>query len=327
MNDLLVGALSALLATNQPAALSNLVKSVTGVSVEVADPNDPVEQEFQKLMAADDAAQAEVDGWIRENNEFAKAGAGVENATLNLRIEQRFAAVRKGYETFLQKHPKHARAQLAYGSFLNDIGQEEEAFRHWDKAREIDPNNAAVWNNLANWYGHNSPVAKAFEYYEKAIQLSPRESLYYHNLATTVYLFRHDATNYYKVDVQMVFEKAMTLYRKALELDPENFVLATDYAQSYYGYKPAKTGDHAVDRDREQKHWRDALVAWDTAFKLARDDIERQGVLVHFARAHINLGEFDTARKHLAGITNQMFASTKTNLTKRLSGSATSKTP
>ena len=325
MNDLLVGALSALLATNQPAALSNLVKSVTGVSVEVADPNDPVEQEFQNLMAADDAAQAEVDGWIKENNEFAKANAGVEAATLNARIDQRFAAVRKGYEAFLQKHPRHARAQLAYGSFLNDIGEEQEAFKYWEKAREIDPNNAATWNNLANWYGHNSPVAKAFEYYEKAIQLSPKESLYHHNLATTVYLFRHDATNYYKMDVQKVFEKAMGLYRKALELDPENFVLATDYAQSYYGYKPAKVGDAVADREREQKHWRDALVAWNSALKLARDDIERQGVLVHFARAHINLGEFDVAQKHLTRVTNEMFAATKTNLIKRLSATAKNK--
>jgi tetratricopeptide (TPR) repeat protein len=313
-----VGALSALLATNQPAALSNLVKSATGISVEITDPNDPVEQEFQKLMEADDAAQAEVDGWIKENNEFAKAGAGVDKATLNARIDQRFASVRKGYEAFLQKHPKHARAELAYGSFLSDIHEEDAAQQHWEKARELDPNNAAAWNNLANLHGHNGEAKKAFEYYEKAIAVSPTESLYYHNLATTVYLFRHDATNYYNIDVQNVFEKAMGLYRKALELDPENFVLATDYAQSYYGYQPAKTGDEQLDRQRQEKHWQDALTAWSTALRLARDDIERQGVLVHYARININRKRFDEARKHLAGITNEMFASTKKTLTKRL---------
>jgi tetratricopeptide (TPR) repeat protein len=319
VNDLLIGALSALLATNQPAALSNLVKSTTGISVEITDPNDPVEQELQKLMEADDAAQEEVDRWIKENNEFAKAGAGVEKAILNARIDQRFAPVRKGYEDFLQKHPKHTRALLAYGSFLNDTGDEDAAFKQWEKAREVDPKNPAAWNNLGSWYGHNSPITNAFECFEKAIQLSPKEPVYYHNLADCVYLFRHDATNYYKIGVQEVFEKAMVFYRKALEFDPENFVLATDYAQSYYGYRPAKTGNAEVDRKREQKHWQDALKAWNGALKLARDDIERQGVFVHFARIHIDLGQLDEARKHLNAITNQMFASTKTNLTKKIS--------
>ena len=318
MSNLLTGALSVLLATNQPAALSNLVKSATGLSIEVTDPNDPIEMEFRKLMEADDAAQTEVDGWIKQNNEFAKADAGVAEATLNARIDQRFAPVRKGYEAFLQKHPKHARAQLAYGSFLNDIGEEEAAYKHWEKAREADPKNPAVWNNLANWHGHNGPVKKAFEYYEKAIALNPNESLYYYNLATTVYMFRNDATNYFSLDREKVFAKAMALYGQALELDPENFILATDIAQSYYNFLPVKTGDEEADRQRVQKHWQDALAAWEKALKLARDDIERQGVLVHFARIRINRGELESARNYLAGITNQMFAGTKTNLTKRL---------
>ena len=318
MNDLLVGALSALLATNQPAALSNLVKSATGITVEIADTNDPVEREFQKLMAEDDAAQAEVDGWIKENNQFAAAGAGVDSATLNARIDQRFAPVRKAYETFLGKRPKHAKANLAYASFLNEIGEEAAAFKYMEQAREADPKDPAAWNNLANWHGHNGPVAKSFEYYQKAIELNPKESVYYHNLATTVYLFRHDATNYYKLNVQSVFEKAMGLYRKALELDPENFVLATDYAQSYYGFSPPKTGDAKVDDARQQKHWQDAIVAWNSAMKLARDDIERQGVRVHFARINIHLRQFDEARRQLAGVTNEMFTVTKNRIAKNI---------
>ena len=70
-----MGALSALLATNQPAALSNLVKNATGISVSVPDKNDPVDAEYRKLMEEDDAAQAEVDEWIKENNQFAAVWA------------------------------------------------------------------------------------------------------------------------------------------------------------------------------------------------------------------------------------------------------------
>jgi tetratricopeptide (TPR) repeat protein len=325
VNDLLVGALSALLATNQPTALSNLVKSVAGVSVRVPDKNDPVEAEFQKLMEADDLAQAEVDDWIKENNAFAAKGGGVDRATLNARIEKRFAPIHKGYQDFIEKHPKHAGALLAYGSFLNDIAEEEKAHDYWERARQVDPSNPATWNNLANWYGHNSPVSKSFAYYEKAIELDPAESVYWHNLAITTYMFRHDATNYYKIDVQKVFEKAMGFYRKALELDPKNFLLATDYAQSYYGFKPTKTGEEEADRKAELRHWDEAIKAWKAALEIADDDVERQGVYIHFARIQINAGRLEEARRHLNNVTNETFAATKSTLLKKLSGREASK--
>ena len=57
MSNALIGLLSTLLATNQPAALSNLIAQNTGVSIYVPDSKDPVEKEFRQLMAEDDAAQ------------------------------------------------------------------------------------------------------------------------------------------------------------------------------------------------------------------------------------------------------------------------------
>jgi tetratricopeptide (TPR) repeat protein len=318
MSDLLSGLLGALLATNQPVALSNLVQHKTGIALAIPDKNDPVEQEFQKLMAADDAAQAEVDRWITDNQQFAEKGAGVESITLQARIKDRLAQVKKAYEEFFRRHPNHGRARVAYASFLSDTGEEEAAFEHLDKARELEPDNAAVWNNLANWHGHNSPVTNSFKYYQKAIDLDPTESTYYWNFATTVFLFRRDATNFFGISEQQVFEKAMQLYYKALELDPTNFALATDVAQSYYGIKLFKTGDAEADRRSKQKHYDDALAAWQAAFKLAGDDIERQGILVHYARLQINAGRFDEARANLNGITNAMFSNTKKNLEKKL---------
>jgi len=318
VSDLLVGALSALLATNQPAALSNLVKSTTGITVTVPDKNDPVDVEYRKLMEADDAAQAEVDEWIKENNQFAAKGGGVPPSVLNARIDKRFASVRKGYEDFIEKHPKHAGVLLAYGSFLNDIGEEEKAFEYWERARVANPKEPAAWNNLANWYGHNSPVLKSFEYYEKAIELSPNESVYWHNLGLTTSLFRSDATNYYKVNLQQVFDKAMGFYRKAVELDSDNFLLAADYAQSYYGFDPPKTGEAEADRKAQVRHWEEALKAWKTALPKARDDIERQGVYVHFARVQINAGQLEEARNNLNIVTNGMFTTTKSNLFKKM---------
>lgn len=318
MNDLLIGLLGALVATNQPAAVSNLVARKTGLAINLPAKDDPLEAEFKKLMADDDAAQQEVDDWIRTNAKFAEQGAGREPESLRARIKQRLDLVKKAYEAFLQRHPEHARAELAYGSFLSDIGEEEAAKDHYEKGRQLDPANPAAWNNLANWYGHNSPVTNAFAYYAKAIELDPVEPTYYQNFATTVYLFRRDATNYFNITEPQVFEKAMALYRKALELDPENFLLATELAKSYYGIKLFKTGNSEADRKAAQKLNEEALAAWRAALKLARDDIERQGVFIHFARLNIDAGRFDEARQNLAVATNEMFTATKATLNKKL---------
>src|SRR5260370_5175328 len=148
--------------------------------------------------------------------------------------------------------------------------------------------------------------------------VAANECAYYHNYATSVYLFRQAETNFFNISEQQVFEKAMALYRKALELDPENFALATDLAQSYYGFQPPKSGNAATDRQAQQKHYLEARAAWQNALKLAHDEIERQGVLLHFARIEINAGRFAEARTNLDAVTNEMFTTTKRNLNRKL---------
>jgi tetratricopeptide (TPR) repeat protein len=291
-------------ATNQTAIVSNVVEETTGVAVAIANPNDPVEQDYQKLLADDDAAQAEADKWIRDNESFKAQGGGIPNEELNRRIQERFKPVRQAYENFLAAHPQHARARIAYGSFLSDTGEEEAGVKQWEKAREFDPKNPAVWNNLANYYGHRSPVTNAFAYYAKAIELNPFQSVYYHNFGTTVYLFRRDAMEYFKLTEPQVFDKALDLYAKALKLDPENFPLATDIAQTYYGIKPLRTDA--------------ALGSWTNALNLARDEIEREGVQVHLARIKANAGRFDEARAHLDAVTNAMYADLKKRVLRNL---------
>jgi tetratricopeptide (TPR) repeat protein len=317
VNGLLLGLLGAWLAADSPIAVSNAVVKGTGSAVKLSDPNDPVEQEYLKLVAADNAAQEEVDKWIRDYEATASQEGSVASAALTLRIEQRLQPVRKAYDDFLMRHPKHVQACLAYGSFLCDLHEEEEGVKQWEKARDLDPQNPAAWNNLANHYGHRGPTPKAFECYEKAIALAPEEPVYFQNLATTVYVFRKDAMEYYHLSEDAVFARALELYRTAVKLDPTNFPLATDWAQSYYGFKPKPTPE-------AQAKWKaDALAAWNYALKIANDDIERQGVYIHLARIEINTGGFDTARRHLDAVTNAMYAEMKRRLLRNLTNKET----
>ncbi len=303
MFDLTFGLLGALLATNQPLAVSNVVQQQTGIAVEVA--ADPVARELQEVMLADDAAQDEVKVWLHdfdaqpETNKTSSA-----SAELTRRIRERFDRVRQGYRRFLQNHPDSAKGYLAYGSFLNDTGDEEGAKVQYENCKQLDPKNPAVWNNLANYYGEHGPQATAFKDYAEAIRLQPDEPVYYQNFATTVYLYRKDAREYFHLTESQVFDKALELYRQAMKLAPANLVLATDYAESYYGIKPLRTND--------------ALMAWTNCFNIAKDENEREGVQLHLARVKIAAGNLDEAQTHLDAVTNTAFLGLKKLLAQNL---------
>ena len=302
MNDLTIGLLSALLATNQPQAVSNVIQQHTGVAVEVA--TSPEEKELREVMLADDAAQDEVKAWFHEFDSQSSTNKAAAAAALNERIKKRLDRVRSDYDNFLLRHPDSAHGCLAYGSFLNDIGDEEGAHLQYENSKQLDPANPAVWNNLANYYGEYGDLAKAFEYYAQAIKLKPDEPVYYQNFATTVYLFRKDAKEYYHINEQQVFDKALGLYKQAMQLAPDNFTFATDYAESYYGIRPLRTND--------------ALVAWTNAMTLAHTDAERQGVELHLARVKTAAGMFEQASNHLAAVTNVAFLDLKRQLIRSL---------
>ena len=289
--------------SSQPSATAPAAPVIAQTNPAPEVPASP-QEELNKLMEADDTAQAEVDGWILENREFAARGAAIPNDELNRRIIERFLPVRQGYEDFIKRYPTNAEVRLAYASLLHDFGEEDLEVELLEKARELDPTIPAVWNQLANYYGHRGPVTNAFRYYEKAIELEPTEPVYYQNFATTVYLFRKDAREYYSITEPQVFDKALELYTQALKLDPTNYPLATDLAISYYAIKPLRTND--------------ALQSWTNALAIAHDDIEREGVYIHLARIKLNVGWLEEARAHLDAVKHEMYNELKKRLVRNL---------
>ncbi|MGC3959237.1 MAG: tetratricopeptide repeat protein [Verrucomicrobiota bacterium] len=304
MTNLAIAAVSAILATNQPAAVSNFVHATTGIAVPTVGTNDPVTLELDKLMKADDDARAEVEKWVEDNEKFTAQGAGIPKEEMRRRILARFAVVRQGYEDLLKQHTNNVEIRIAYASYLGDTGDEDTAAEQLETARAIAPQNPTIWNNLANIYGHIGDVKKAFDYYTKAIELNPAESVYYHNFGTTIFLFRKDAKEHYNITEQQVFDRALNLYSNAIRLDPQDFKLAADVAQTFYGIQPPRVED--------------ALRAWTNALSLASDEEERQGVHTHFARIKIKAGRFAEAQNHLNSVTNEIYGELKTRLVRVL---------
>ncbi len=289
--------------TNPPPA-PGVAASVPAAPAATPESKEAVEAEYHKVMDDDDDAQAEVDRWIRENQDYVAKGAGLPQAELTRRIRERFDPVRKAYEDFIKRHPDHAAGRVAYASFLGDLGEEETAEEQLEKALALDPKNPAVYNNLANIYGHRGPVKKAFEYFSKAIELKPTEPVYYHNFGTTTYVFRKDAMEYFALSEQQVIEKALSLYSNALRLDPDNFPLASDVAETYYTIQPLRADE--------------ALNAWTNALHIAHSDVEREGVYIHMARLKMVAGRLAEASAQLHAVTNTLYSELKGRIARRI---------
>ncbi len=105
VNKLLAGLLGALVTLGQLSAATNGAVPAADAAVAIPDPNDPVEKEYKQLMADDDAAQGEVDQWLRDNEKFTAEGAGVPGAEMSRRIRQRLAPIRSAYEDFIPITP------------------------------------------------------------------------------------------------------------------------------------------------------------------------------------------------------------------------------
>ncbi len=288
-----------------PTAAPADAPAATNAVARAANPNDPVEQELQKLLEMDDVAQDEVERWIRESDATGDR-ATIKDAALSLRMEQRVAPVRRAYEDFLQRHGTHARAQLAFASFLMEIGRDAEALPHLEKARDLEPQNAAAWNNLANYYGYHGPATNAFLCYQKAIELNPKMAIYLQNYASLLYLFRVDAMETFGVDEQAICRQALDLYRKAQALNPKDFVLANDLAQVYYAVKPPRHEE--------------AIKAWENALSLARDPLQREGIFIHLARIKMAMGLKAEARDQLNQVKGVVYDSLKQALLDELDG-------
>jgi Flp pilus assembly protein TadD len=68
-------------------------------------------------------------------------------------------------------------AQVEFGISVAQRGLWREALYRWERAADIDPTYAAAFNNLAIAYEHEGQFDKARRAYEKAIELEPNNAM------------------------------------------------------------------------------------------------------------------------------------------------------
>jgi tetratricopeptide (TPR) repeat protein len=75
---------------------------------------------------------------------------------------------------------------LDKGAALFSLGRYEEAIEYFDRAIELDPNNAKAWDNKGSALYGLGRYEKAFEHYVRALQISPNYASAWGNIGITL---------------------------------------------------------------------------------------------------------------------------------------------
>lgn len=268
------------------------------------DPTPPGEKEYRLLLQFDDEQMAEVERLRLELEQ--KSGEELERIRpLNQRlISDKVFAVRGAYSQFLERHPQHLKAMMAFASFLYDEGETETALRLWRKVLDLDPKNAAAYNNLGNHYGHHGNWKQALAEYEKALALAPSEPVYRFNYASVMDLFRKEVASDRGWSEAETARRISAELKAARDLAPAEFAYAKAYAQSLDSVSPPD--------------WQEALTAWKTCLKLAERPEERDFVHANAARVCMELADAQQAAEFIGAISLPSSAPMKEELERRL---------
>lgn len=245
---------------------------------------------YERILAADDAAM-----------KAPRTRSLIQRGNLRARLRR----VEADYRHFIASHPDYAPAVADYASFLYDQGREEEAVGLWERAIAVDPSFARAYNDVATHYGHFGRAADALRYYRKAIELDPTDAVYHFNWATTCILFRDEARQVYGWSDDEIFRQSLDEFRKARDMDTNEYAYATAYAESFIFWPKAD--------------WNEALEAWKFCVKTAPTEEDRQRAYCNAARVCLRLDRKDEARAWLEKITVEELQPLRRQLARRLS--------
>ncbi|HSH93387.1 MAG TPA: hypothetical protein VK968_04525 [Roseimicrobium sp.] len=174
-------------------------------------------------------------------------------------------------------------------SLVSALGLGDVAFRNefLNARKHAD---AVKLAGLAQEYLDEGPISSAFESLEKALVLAPDEPAIHQSLGEALFACRRDAMAYYGLSEEQIFDSAFKHLEKAMELDPENFDLAKEIANSHFVLKPIR---YEAARD-----------AWFRAAALSYTELEIQEVYLNLARLETMVGHMDLARAHIAKVTD-----------------------
>lgn len=197
----------------------------------------------------------------------------------------------------LELHPDSAAVHFAYAEFLADHGEMRAAVAHLRTAQMIDPLNAAIANSLGGVYLRMGRAALSAEQFQRAVTSASEVAAYHYNLGNVEFLLRHDLTAAWQIETPALLQKALTEYREASRLSPQNMEYARGYAETFYGLP--------------DPNWTEAEAAWKHVLSLSP---QGDFAYLQLARVSLKLGHKEEARQFLDQIHDARHDSLKQKL-------------
>jgi tetratricopeptide (TPR) repeat protein len=125
----------------------------------------------------------------------------------------------KIYIDLLARSPDNWRVYFGYGYFLTRTGRHEEAIDNYKKVLRFLPENISAINNMAVGYTYLADYESAAHMFELAARIEP-----------DIGVFANIGSMYYSYGE---FTKAKDAYKKALQLEPNNYQLMSYLGDAY----------------------------------------------------------------------------------------------
>lgn len=205
-------------------------------------------------------------------------------------LERHFNALILSYSSYLSENPDDVSALILYGKLLRRIGKNEEAFKAFLKADDLDPQIAVVKQQIGNHLAETGKGKAALTLYLNAIQLEPDVPAYHYALGEILYTFR-DQFLEEKIFTRDALDREMLkAFQTAVRLEPDSFDGQMRLGEAYY--------------DLASPDWKAALLHWDKVRKAtpSDDQLRRQILDLHKARVLGKLGRTEEAKELAATI-------------------------
>ncbi|UCD28342.1 MAG: tetratricopeptide repeat protein [Planctomycetota bacterium] len=151
----------------------------------------------------------------------------------------------------VNKYPDSPRAHCSLGAALYELGEIDEAVRHYQETIRLEPDHCRAYFNLAYTYHHQKEYEKAIEYYKKAVSIKPDFARAHYDYALLLSeLARTDEAiehlklavkyDWYNLEAKSIlaktlyeqgsFDKAIVYYRQVLKIDPHDLAALNNLA-------------------------------------------------------------------------------------------------
>ena len=193
-------------------------------------------------------------------------------------LERHLNGLILSYSTYLAENPNDLSALILYGKLLRRIGKNDEAFKAFLRADQLDPQIAVVKQQIANHLAETGKGKAALTFTLNAITLEPEVPAYHYALGKILYTFRDSFIEQAIFSRDALDREMLKAFETAVHLEPDNFDAQMRLGEAYY--------------DLASPDWKAALLHWKKVRKdSANDDLMRRQILdLHKVRVLGKLG-------------------------------------